>query len=288
LKINYFTCDEGNFGDDLNEWIWDRLIPGWRQWDHDVTLLGVGTLINDRLIDELRDANVLILGTGVGYGDDILRASIPENWDIKSVRGPNSARQLGISETRGLIDPAVMVADFPEFQDQPKSDIPIFIPHHKSVNRHDWSKVCDRHRLQYVSPTSDSIQVIKSIAGAPLVITESMHGAIIADSFRVPWLPIRISPKFNAEKWIDVLESVGLDLEVPFLFPKVEKISKMCRQPRLRRLQRRIRILYESVCIDDALHNVLQSPPFLGNIEEMERRKLNYSRVLEEVRKKYA
>ena len=288
MKLHYFISKRGNFGDDLNSWIWDNLIPGWQEWDHDVTLLGVGTLINDRAFAEHGHKRILTLGTGVGYGDDIVQSSIPSRWDFASVRGRRSARQLGLDETRGLVDPAVLVADFPEFQDLRKSKFPVFIPHHVSVARHNWAKVCDKYGVKYVSPELNSGEVIKEIASAPLVIAESMHAAIIADSFRVPWIPIRINPKFNADKWIDVFESLGLDVDIPYLFPQVEQLANRYAQPRLRRYQRRIRVVCESFVIDQAFEEALQITPFLGNSKRLAVRKAAYLEVLKDAQAKYA
>lgn len=283
----YFKCPAGNFGDDLNEWIWDRLIPGWQQWDDDVTLFGVGTLINDRSVAAYAHERTLILGTGVGYGD-VVKGSIPRSWDFRSVRGPRSARLLGLSEARGLIDPAVMISDFPEFQKNPKSDTPIFVPHHASVDRHDWSRLCRRFGLNYVSPNSDAVSVIQSIAKAPLVVAESMHAAIIAESFRVPWVPASIGPKFNAEKWIDFFESCGLEVEILGLFPSVDRLAKQYAQPRLRRYQRRARVIFERFHAEKSFDIALNTSPFLGDTGELERRKIAYRQVLEDARRRYA
>jgi hypothetical protein len=38
-----------------------------------------------------------------------------------------------------------------------------------------------------------------------------MHGAIIADTFRVPWVPISTRPSINTFKWLDWSESMGLE-----------------------------------------------------------------------------
>ena len=30
LDLYYYHSSHGNFGDDLNTWIWDALLPGWQ------------------------------------------------------------------------------------------------------------------------------------------------------------------------------------------------------------------------------------------------------------------
>lgn len=44
------------------------------------------------------------------------------------------------------------------------------------------------------------------------MIAESMHGAIVADSFGVPFGPVTISSRFNDFNWRDWAESPGMDL----------------------------------------------------------------------------
>jgi succinoglycan biosynthesis protein ExoV len=43
-----------------------------------------------------------------------------------------------------------------------------------------------------------------------------MHGAITADAFRVPWVPVRFATNFYEEKWRDFLESMNIvpDIEI--------------------------------------------------------------------------
>ena len=37
-----------------------------------------------------------------------------------------------------------------------------------------------------------------------------MHGAIVADTLRVPWIPVRTNPKILPFKWLDWCQSVKL------------------------------------------------------------------------------
>src|SRR3569623_1144475 len=42
-------------------------------------------------------------------------------------------------------------------------------------------------------------------------MTEAIHGAIVADTLRVPWIPVACSPEVAPFKWIDWTQSLGLD-----------------------------------------------------------------------------
>ncbi len=45
----YWESDHGNFGDDLNLWLWDFLAAGFSRRSPDVLLVGVGTVLNRAL-----------------------------------------------------------------------------------------------------------------------------------------------------------------------------------------------------------------------------------------------
>jgi succinoglycan biosynthesis protein ExoV len=41
-----------------------------------------------------------------------------------------------------------------------------------------------------------------------------MHAAIIADAFRVPWIPLALSPDFSYFKWNDWAKSLEVDIKI--------------------------------------------------------------------------
>lgn len=282
MKLMRFVAQKGNFGDDLNDWIWDSLIPGWQKWDESVTLFGVGTLINERSISLYSHARVLVLGTGVGYGN-LQRYSAPEAWDVRSVRGRYSARALALPDDLGMVDPAMLLADFPEFNPPKKSGAVVFIPHHASADRHNWHEVTRKLGVEYVNPRDDARLVIRKIASAEKVIAESMHAAIIAEAFRVPWVPVRVGPTFNQDKWNDFFDLVGMFPPIHGFFPRLDSLGKTFSFPRLRRYQRKIRAFSERFFVELGLERSLQLPPILGSVKELERRKAGYREILRSV-----
>lgn len=223
MELYYHRSVLGNFGDDLNAWLWDELLPGWRDWDPGRVLVGVGTLLSSTIIERelVRRRRYPVVGAGVGYGDgrlpDVSDRSV---WDVRALRGPHSARSLGLPSEIGMLDPAIMIAGLPGFRAIPATGRPVFVPHESTVERHDWSSACADAGLDFVSPRGDARQVIARIAGASTVLAESMHAAIMADAFRVPWIPVRIGHRFLDSKWRDWASSLDLHLgRIPRLFP---------------------------------------------------------------------
>lgn len=202
----YWESAHGNFGDDLNLWLWDFLLPGLREVHPELLLVGVGTVLNKALLPQ--GVSKLVVGSGFGYGappdlDD-------GEWDVRCVRGPLTAQKFGLDKKIGIIDPAVMVAEMPEFQNLPKTAEAIFVPHWESTVGGIWPIVCKAAGLAYVDPCGEARSVIRAIAQSQLVVAESMHAAILADAFRVPWVAVTTSRSINSFKWRDWAGSLDL------------------------------------------------------------------------------
>lgn len=210
MDLFFYKFQTGNFGDDLNLWLWDEVAPGWRDARPGHLLVGVGTLINNQLP---RGVPKVVMGSGVGYGDRI-DADLKAECQFVSVRGPRSAALLGLPPETAVADPGILVPELAVFQGIAKSGPPIFVPHVSSVRTLDWASACRRAGVDYVSPEGDAHEVIRRIAAAPLVIAESMHAAILADTFRTPWHAIAMTPQFNDFKWADWAESLGIPLKM--------------------------------------------------------------------------
>ncbi len=224
----HWESEHGNFGDDLNLWLWDFLLPGFRDVHPDVLLVGVGTVLNRDLLPWGRKK--LVVGSGFGYGAPPDFSDRSE-WDIRAVRGPLTADKLGLDAALGIVDPAVMAADMPDFQAVPKRHDALFVPHWESTVGGIWPTVCEAAGLAYVDPCGEAKAVIRAIAGARLVVAESMHAAILADALRVPWVAVTTSRNVNSFKWQDWAASLGLvyrPRRVP-LSSRAEAITKGAR-----------------------------------------------------------
>lgn len=212
MRLHYCETDGGNFGDDMNLWFWDDVMPSWREIRSEAILCGIGTLINRPLLSSRE--KIVVCGSGAGYG--ALPTGRMDNVTFAWVRGPRTAEILGLDPGTAITDGACLVADLPRFEhkiEKPKETI--FIPHRLTARLAlNWEAIEQRAGLKIVSPQEDSVSVIKQIRDAQLVIAESMHAAIIADAFRVPWIPVAISHHFNTFKWHDWADSMEVDLHM--------------------------------------------------------------------------
>ena len=207
MKLVYCQLDPGNFGDDLNAWLWTELFPpGFFDDDPQELFYGIGTLLSNRLPKTPRK---IIFGAGTGYKKP---PAIDETYSIYFVRGPLTARRLGLAPTAAIADPAYLILNT-AFAREPRecNHAVTVIPHHLTMESVDWKLLAGLTGISILDPRGPCLDVIRRIRATQLVITESLHGAILADAFRVPWIPVRISHRFLDFKWADWAQSINLD-----------------------------------------------------------------------------
>lgn len=215
MNLYFWRSTSGNFGDDLNEWLWPRIFPDFWDPDDDVTFLGVGSIINDGVPET---SHRIVFGSGVGIGrlpDDFKDSS----WKYYCVRGPLSAKVLQIPENAAITDSAILLRTFPEFIIKENKGV-VFVPHWTTAELGHWQKCCRLAGVEFLDPRDESRSVIRRIAGAELVLAESMHAAIVADAFRVPWQPLISENHVVPFKWQDWCLSLGMYYK-PNIMPKM-------------------------------------------------------------------
>jgi succinoglycan biosynthesis protein ExoV len=222
LKLYYFAPSEAarNFGDALNPWMWPQLLNGYLDQDPTAAFIGIGTLLNDRLREKVREAaRIVVLGAGAGYGP---KPVIDETWHIYSVRGPLTADRLGIGRERVSTDSAALIRTVYQPSLEKQHDF-AYMPHFRHGGVAAWRIVARRLGIGFVDPTLPVSAVLEGIATTKVLVTEALHGAVVADALRVPWIAVRGNDRVNAFKWQDWCASLDLayePLRVPSLQPR--------------------------------------------------------------------
>jgi succinoglycan biosynthesis protein ExoV len=207
-----------NFGDAMNSWMWDALFPDLLADDDGVRLVGIGSLLKAQL--ERVDGLKVIFGSGSGYGPLPARMSDRRQWRTYFVRGPLTAKAARLDEHAGIVDASWLIGLTDEFRSVPSKNGVSFVPHFSNVHLSAWKAVCHRTGFNFVDPLTESKKVLAELAASELVITESLHGAIMADYFRTPWIPVRLTTgSFLDFKWLDWCQSVGLAAQAWTLQP---------------------------------------------------------------------
>ncbi|MEM9164563.1 MAG: polysaccharide pyruvyl transferase family protein [Cyanobacteria bacterium P01_F01_bin.4] len=208
-----------NFGDELNTWLWPKLMPGSFDDDDSTLFVGTGTLLNSLLAERTKAAQRLIIfSSGAGYEQPIQQ--IPQHWQIACVRGPLSAAVLALPTTTAIADGGILVNRCFTPTGEKTSDYG-FMPHihHANYAAPDWKQICEPLGVRYIDPRGPVEQVLEAIGQVKVLLAEAMHGAIVADALRVPWVPIVTSPRILRFKWQDWCASMALPYRPQVLPP---------------------------------------------------------------------
>ena len=215
MRLTYCQIEGGNFGDDLNPWLWPRIAPGVLDDDSSEEFLGIGTILSN---SSRSHARRVVFGSGAGYK----RPPVVDNrWKIYCVRGPRTAAKLKIDRSLAITDAAALVANVP----MPACDQQVkvsYMPHHHSAELGDWQSVCERAGMQYIPPNGNVATTIDQIRQSKLLITEALHGAVVADALRIPWIAVRAYGHILPFKWHDWCESLELNYD-PCVLPSLRQ-----------------------------------------------------------------
>jgi hypothetical protein len=228
MRYLYYKSDRGNFGDDLNPWLWSKFF-GENNVDDNNVLLGIGSILHNdiELIKSLK-SNQRKIVFGAGVRPSYTHFKTDKTWDIRFLRGPLSAGTFG-NKYKYIADAAYamrLTENFNELKNQDKKHEIGLMPYFKSMQYFDWEGICKLLGFKFISPYSENgvEQTVKEIASCKVLITEAMHGAIVADILRVPWsryvlsTPFTEGPMVSEFKWADWLHSINLgNIDVTFI-----------------------------------------------------------------------
>lgn len=146
-----------------------------------------------------------------------------ENVHFAIVRGPLTASLLDL-EMEEFGDPGLLISDL--LSEPIRKDGRIgFIPHLSQINSPKVLKALEgTPRLKLIDVRNDdALTVVREIASCDYVLSSSLHGLIVADSFGIPntWMQtngLHQTPKF---KFYDYALSVGRVLSNPIKFEEV-------------------------------------------------------------------
>jgi succinoglycan biosynthesis protein ExoV len=207
MKLYYFKDPHGNFGDDLNPWLWNQLIPDLLDDVADETLVGIGTLLNHRLP---RTGRLHIMGSGAGYGEKML---VDSTCVFHAVRGHQTAKLLGLPASTVVTDAAVLIRETGvPASALPRARVGVMFTG-QSLRNYDWESLCQQEDLVFISCHWSVERVLAEMQRCDVLLTEAMHGAIVADALRVPWVPITCNRGILPSKWIDWLSSLELEYQ---------------------------------------------------------------------------
>ncbi len=194
--------EEINFGDDLSRVIVERILGHSVRYkpleSKEKLLLSAGSILHFA-----RDGDVI---WGSGFRENPLSENRFSNVDVRAVRGPRTREfllKMGIDCPEVYGDPAVLMGFlFPEFKkEEPIYDY-IIIPNIGEIS-------CFVNYKNIVLPTLPWNEIVKKMMQSRLVISSSLHGIIVAESFGVPARLLKMTWIEPLLKYQDYYESTG-------------------------------------------------------------------------------
>ncbi|MDO5676877.1 MAG: polysaccharide pyruvyl transferase family protein [Propionibacteriaceae bacterium] len=202
----------GNFGDQLTPALLERLYGQKSKFSgmQAADLVGVGSLFEG--IEEHCQARTMIWGSGfIQEGPPYDGAKL----DVRAVRGALTAARLGSMAPAGLAlgDPGLLTsAAYPEFSHLPRRGIAV-IPHFMDKQDPVVERAAAHPDVRIVEVLAPLPNVLREIASAEIVLSSSLHGLVVADSYGVPnqWTPIGDGVTGSGYKFRDYYSAFGTE-----------------------------------------------------------------------------
>jgi len=230
MELVYYK-ETSNFGDLLNPLIFHQLLPGFFDDDPIEQFLGIGTILGQEQGTEQTE-KLIVYSSGYALGDEFTYGKPPvldDRYEILCVRGPLTAKVLGLDEKLAVADGALLLK-YLVIPTAPKVFTYSYMPHHVSEGMYElWKERVEEAGIHFISPGQPINAIIEQIQQSEVLIAEAMHGAIVADVFRVPWIAVKAYNHINSFKWQDWAKSMKLDVKLhtmPSLFSR-RKIANM-------------------------------------------------------------
>lgn len=238
--------NSNNFGDDINPAILKKLFKKEIIESDRICIVGIGTLIDSDKMDTIKNyEKKIIFSSGAGYGSrpDIFDSS----WEVACVRGPVTCEWLGLDVNKAITDGAVLldtifsddaIPESTNVKPSSRNNI-VFVPHIRTHWRigNILKEICFAKDMVYLPPDQDPDRFVRTIRESDLALCEAMHGAIVADTVRTPWVCCSLL-YHNEFKWRDWCASVDVSYNVIRIPAQVAWIQGPLFERGLRRLAR--------------------------------------------------
>jgi hypothetical protein len=214
VKLYFYRGKEPNFGDELNPWLLPKVFPSFFDDDDRTLFLGIGSVLFDH-----HPSNCQKIVFGAGFGGYTAPPQLNKNWTIFCVRGPRTAKVCGLGQEKVAGDAAILVNRYQDLPRLQRSRRIAFMPHFESLKRGNWQQACRLAGLHFIDPRRPVDEILADIGSSSSIISEAMHGAIVADALRIPWLPALPFHASHRFKWFDWAEALDIKLRPQSLWP---------------------------------------------------------------------
>ena len=196
-----------NFGDALNEVLLPANIR--KQWmdDPEKMYFPIGSVICNEVMDETLRLGVRPVFVGCGWRGESLDPKLVAQSSFIGARGPHTQAELakhGV-EVQVTGDPAYEIPKL--FVRGEPNALAICIRHIKDPADYNRNSIFELKADELMTPVvetyEDIVGMIQKISGARFVLAGSMHAAIVANAFGVPFAPFSSGFIDCPFKWTD-------------------------------------------------------------------------------------
>ena len=175
-------------------------------------LISVGSLMNNAL-EVVENNNVAVWGSGFiqeGRDNDLRNIS---KFKFHAVRGPITKDRLSLTNVI-LGDPALLTNLIIKPSKKKVSKIGV-IPHYADAHLELIKMIEQDNRFIIIDPLHSPKKVIQQISSCSLVLSSSLHGLILSDTYSIPnmWLHLSDNLMGNEYKFKDYFSSINRTLE---------------------------------------------------------------------------
>lgn len=195
--LAFYCWNDGchNLGDaPLNFYLIPRLFPNLnlKVSNPKYVLMGIGSILGHmcRFPLHLRGFPWIVFGSGFQYD----HLNIPPDSKFFAIRGAKTAQLCNCECARG--DPAVLLPFH-----LPRT----IMPSRKEATIWKWDWTGQETDTEFTSRAPDFLAWMQKLWSFERVVTDSLHVAIIADAYGIPWKPLRWE-----FKWQDHFENLDI------------------------------------------------------------------------------
>lgn len=198
----------------VNRWLWPRLLRA-AETPRGALLLGSGSGLSAGEEAFQGHTRVVVFGAGARDGRAPADAERP-GWDLRFVRGPETARLMGLPPERWLCDPAVMIARLmPRDAARGMAGGRVGFMPGGLLPADRARKLAEDAGLMLIEATPGRGDWLHALAGCRALICADPSSAAAADGWGIPWRPLVVGPEADAApvlsfQWRDWARSMGL------------------------------------------------------------------------------
>ena len=245
-KIKLYYANVPNVGDLLNPIIVSHLSNSKvvRSKLYSANMTAIGSTLNNVLLSKrfktriiqktlkLFSKSFIIWGTGFLREPENNEVFFRKDIKINALRGKLSKNKVQIILNKeldiALGDPGILISDIIPKLHSKNGNLVGVIPHFREQDNIEFEKLKNRfENAIMIDLKGDPISVLQQISACNYILSSSLHGLIIADSYRIPNLPIFVSDKVKGDgfKFSDYYSNFDLEYS-PILSKYFDNISE--------------------------------------------------------------